>query len=430
MTILNSPHESLVCPPDMVTGIIADSYAKSLVEKLRASCEKSLENVADEKPKVGIIGAGLMGTAIAAAHLRCGVELVLFDTQSEPLKTARGRIASELAQQGDNNDCIDSNLTLIDSFEKLADCDILIETIPEKIKAKQKLYRQLNEVLENRSIYKKPLLFSNTSTISITQLIPVDSEEVYDSTRFCGFHFFHPVRERSLLEIIPGNGTAPETVDSAVRHALRIDKLPIIVKDSPGFLVNRLLHPYLNEALVLLAEGVDIMRIEEVAGRFGMAMGPFRIIDEIGLDVTLSSGWVLAKAYPERVKHSPVLLKLLDLKRLGRKSGRGFFIYTGTTLWSELGKRDPELESILGCEVPEKWISDEEIARRLFLGIYLEGLRILEDGVVDSPEAVDTALLLGLGFPSNRGGIFHWANSIGNERVMEMAHEVGLVFRS
>ena len=144
-----------------------------------------------------------------------------------------------------------------------------------------------------------------------------------DASRFCGMHFLHPVRHRRLVEIVRGPRTSDETIAAATSHVRRIGRMPIVVRDGPGFLVNRLLFPYLGEALELLREGVPAEAIERAASEFGMAIGPLRLMDEIGLDTTLQAGWVLAAAFPERIVSSPLLVSMVKAGRLGQKAGRG-----------------------------------------------------------------------------------------------------------
>jgi 3-hydroxyacyl-CoA dehydrogenase/enoyl-CoA hydratase/3-hydroxybutyryl-CoA epimerase/enoyl-CoA isomerase len=345
------------------------------------------------KVSVAILGAGLMGTAIAAAHLRCGVPVLLYDSAESALETAPNRIADELHLQDEPFD--PTLLKCSGNINDVQHCGIFIETITEKLRAKIKLYRKINH---------DALLFTNTSTISITDLaspLAADSRR-----RFCGFHFFHPVRQRSLLEIIPGAETDSATVEAAKQHALLIEKHPIIVGDGPGFLVNRILNPYLTSALSLLAEGVDLQRIERIAQDFGMKMGPFRIMDEIGLDVVLHAGWVLFKAFPDRVPQSPLLLQLIEQGRLGRKTGRGFMLYPNSTSWDGNGEPDPLF-------VSEKTIlSDEEIVKQLFLSMYDEAIRCSQDGIISDLADADLASIHALGFPEKTGGVVAWGNSV------------------
>jgi len=345
----------------------------------------------------GILGAGMMGTAIAAAHLRCGQPVVLFDVSDKALQSAPKRIAEELRVQ--NVSMPDVLLTRTSNLADAFACPIIIETIPEKVKAKQKLYQKLTE---NRT--PDGFLFSNTSTISISSL----SEHLPPGwqRRFCGFHFFHPVRQRSLVEIVAGKLTDSATLEGAKKHASRIDKAYITVGDSPGFLVNRILNPYLSSALALLEEKVDLQRIERVALQFGMKMGPFRIMDEIGLDVVLYAGWVLHKAFPDRVSESPILLRLIQEGNLGRKTGQGFMHYEDSASWIGEGIADPQFASA------DASLSDEEIVQRLFVPMYEEAVRCFESGIITDLSLADKGSVGALGFPADKGGIVAWGRSL------------------
>jgi 3-hydroxyacyl-CoA dehydrogenase len=340
-----------------------------------------------------ILGAGMMGTAIAAAHLRCGVPVMLYDSAETALHTAPKRTAEELRLQGL---LMPSNLlTCTGTLDDVIGCPIRIETIPEKLNAKRKLYQKLTA--DRKAV---GVLFTNTSTISIASLAGQLQPDW--QARFCGFHFFHPVRQRSLVEIVTGKQTDSETLESAKEHASRIEKQFIVVKDSPGFLVNRILNPYLSSALRLLEQGVDLQRIEFVALQFGMKMGPFRIMDEIGLDVVLHAGWVLHKAFPERTPQSPILLNLIEQGKLGRKTGHGFMLYTKPTSWEGEGIPDPQFAS------PDKTISDSEITHSLFVPMYEEAVRCFEEGVISELSMADMASIEALGFPAEKGGIVTW----------------------
>jgi len=340
-----------------------------------------------------IFGAGMMGTAIAAAHLRCGQPVVLYDSVDAVLQTAPQRIADELRLQ--DISLPDELLTCTGNLDDTFRCPIMIETIPEKLKAKQKLYQKITAECSPNAF-----LFSNTSTISISVLaqhLPAEWQH-----RFCGLHFFHPVRQRSLVEIIAGKQTEPATIEAAKEHAGRIEKRFIVVGDAPGFLVNRILNPYLSSALALLEQKVDLGRIERAATQFGMKMGPFRIMDEIGLDVVLHAGWVLHKAFPERTPQSPILLKLIDQGKLGRKTGQGFMLYTRQASWEGEGVPDSQFAST------DETITDSEIVRRLFVPMYEEAVRCFKEGIISDLSSADMASIEALGFPAERGGIVTW----------------------
>lgn len=354
-----------------------------------------------------ILGAGMMGTAIAAAHLRCGLPIVLFDSSDAALEAAPQRIADELRLQNDSFS--PAMLTCTNRLDDIASCAVKIETIPEKLKAKQKLYQRLTACRPSDGI-----LFSNTSTLSISLL----AEHLPDEwqRRFCGFHFFHPVRQRSLVEIIAGKQTDRETMKKAEKHALRIEKRFITVGDAPGFLVNRILNPYLSSALMLLEQHVDLGRIERLAVQFGMKMGPFQIMDEIGLDVVLHAGWVLHKAFPDRTPQSPILLRLIEQGKLGRKTGQGFMLYDRPTSWEGAGVPDPQWSSaaLSSAVLPSSAAarSDAEIVLCLFEPMYEEAVRCVEEGIVPDFATADLASVEALGFPEARGGIVTWGASI------------------
>ena len=334
-----------------------------------------------------------MGTAIAAAHLRCGLPVVLYDSAGTPLQTAPKRITDELRLQGLT--LPNSLLICTSNLDDIIGCPIVIETIPEKIKAKQKLYQKLTANREPNAF-----LFSNTSTISISLL--AQSLLPDWQTRFCGFHFFHPVRQRSLVEIVAGLHTGAAALEAAKRHAGRVEKRFIVVGDAPGFLVNRMLNPYLSSALSMLEQKVDIGRIERAALQFGMKMGPFRIMDEIGLDVVLHAGWVLHKAFPDRTPLSPILLQLIEQGKLGRKTGQGFMLYTYQTSWEGEGIPNPQFPAGDGT------VSDTEIIERLFVPMYEEAVQCYEEGIISTLSSADMASIEALGFPAEKGGIAAW----------------------
>lgn len=349
------------------------------------------------QPSVAILGAGLMGTAIAAAHLRCGFSVLLYDSVDSALQTAPQRIGKELQLQ--NKTFNKSRLELIRNIGDVRSCPIIIETITEKKKLKHKLYQLLQKTVKDQV----PYLFSNTSTISISDLAEVLEPDWRQ--QFCGFHFFHPVRQRSLIEIIAGKETVSETMTRAREHACQLEKQLITVGDAPGFLVNRILNFHLNSALILLEEGVALDRIEDIAAKFGMKIGPFRMMDEIGLDVVFHAGWVLSKAFPDRIFNSRILLKLVENGDWGRKTKRGFMLYPYKNSWDGEGIPNRDLPAI---SVTNPNISDGEIIQRLFVPMYEEAIRCRDEGVINDLAMADFASVHALGFPLEKEGIVSW----------------------
>ena len=371
----------------------------------------------------GIIGAGLMGTSIAAAHVKHGLRVVITDLDPRVLSAAPHRIAAIWA--GGTPD-VETKRVIARLLETAAEqpavacCDLVLESIVETFGAKSKLYGQLEGQLSPEA-----LLASNTSTIPIGRL----AASLADPARFCGFHFCHPVHERPLVEVIRGPKTSDQTVATLVAHAKAIGKMPIVMQDGPGFLVNRLLAPYLSEALDLLLEGASMRAIEQAAVDFGMAKGPLRLLDEIGLDTVLQGGLILAAAFPERITASPLLVAMVKAGRIGRKAGAGFFSYPSPDQLSGPEATGTAAESTaeqIVAKIVAPWARPRQshtphgITMRLLLPMVLEATRVLEDNKVRDPRDIDLAAIFGLGFPASRGGLLWWADTLGARRVSEM----------
>ncbi len=367
--------------------------------------------------KVAIVGAGMMGAAIAAANVRRRVPVVLADSDPEALATAVRRIAEELADAGrapssEILKTVRRLVTCTTEDARLGQCDLVLESIVESEAAKQRLYARLEPHLAPATI-----LASNTSTIPIRRL----AAKLADGRRFLGLHFFHPVRGRPLVEVVRGPQTGEQAIASAVAYVRSIEKVPIVVGDRPGFLVNRLLFPYLAEAFELVLDGAGVAEVERAATEFGMAMGPLRLMDEIGLDTVVLGGRVLWEAFPERINPSPLLVAMYKAGRLGRKSGLGFFAYPAGLAPGEPGRHDPAVDELIAAWVrPARLVSADDILARLLLAMLLEAARILEEEEGRDPPAIDLAVVLGLGFPAARGGLLRWADGLGLRRILGM----------
>ncbi|MCR4415642.1 MAG: 3-hydroxyacyl-CoA dehydrogenase NAD-binding domain-containing protein, partial [Thermoguttaceae bacterium] len=298
------------------------------------------------------------------------------------------------------------------SDARLGRCDLVLESVVEDAAVKRQVFARLEPHLAPGTV-----LATNTSTIPIAIL----AAGLAEPQRFCGLHFFHPVRRRPLVEIVRGPNTSDRTIAAAVAFAQRIDKVPIVVADGPGFLVNRLLMPYLTEALELLLDGATLEQVERAATQFGMALGPLRLLDEIGLDTALLAGRVLYEAFPERAAPSPLLVAMYKAKRWGRKTGAGFFSYPPGLDQDAPGQPDPAVDALLAPWVrAPKPHTDEAIVYRLLLPMVLEATRVLAEGKVAHPRDIDRAVVLGLGFPAARRGLLAWADTLGPARLLEL----------
>jgi 3-hydroxyacyl-CoA dehydrogenase/enoyl-CoA hydratase/3-hydroxybutyryl-CoA epimerase/3-hydroxyacyl-CoA dehydrogenase/enoyl-CoA hydratase/3-hydroxybutyryl-CoA epimerase/enoyl-CoA isomerase len=365
--------------------------------------------------RVGVLGAGLMGAGIATAHARSGVAVNMVDVNNECIeaglakaqKVIADRIQIGRASPQDMADML-AHLSTGTSHDAFADCDVVVEAVPEKEELKTTVYRQLAEHLRDDAI-----LASNTSTISITRM----AASAPNPERFAGLHFFYPVDRMQLVEVIRGEKTSDETVATLVALSRRIRKTPIVCKDCPGFLVNRVLLPYMNESLLLALEGATLDQIDKAAERFGMPMGPIALHDLVGLDTACSAGQVMLAAFSDRAVLTPLLKDLVDAGRLGKKSGAGFRKFTGKKGRPD---SDPELEPFLKKHRSgSREVSHEEITDRLILPMLLEATRILDEAIVREPAHVDMGLIMGIGFPTFRGGLLKWCDNQGAGNVLK-----------
>jgi 3-hydroxyacyl-CoA dehydrogenase/enoyl-CoA hydratase/3-hydroxybutyryl-CoA epimerase/3-hydroxyacyl-CoA dehydrogenase/enoyl-CoA hydratase/3-hydroxybutyryl-CoA epimerase/enoyl-CoA isomerase len=369
-----------------------------------------------EVKQVGVLGAGIMGAGIAAAHVRRGIPALMIDNIPPALekgvanitKSLQGRVEIGRMSPAEAAGAL-ARLSTALTLHGLADRDVVIEAIIENEEAKIQTYREVEKLLPPGAI-----LASNTSTISITRM----AKSVKDPDRFAGMHFFNPVDRMQLVEVIRGEKTSDATVATLVALARRVGKTPIVCRDCPGFVVNRILFPYINESLVLLEEGVPARTIDKAAVAFGLPMGPIALNDLVGLDTSLYAGRVVNTAFADRSATTCVLEELVKAGRLGKKNGLGFFNYAK----GSKGGDDPAVAAIIAkCRRPggRADMGPEEINDRLFLPMLTEASRLLAEGIVRDPGDVDMGLILGTGFPPFRGGILRWADEQGLANVVK-----------
>jgi 3-hydroxyacyl-CoA dehydrogenase / enoyl-CoA hydratase / 3-hydroxybutyryl-CoA epimerase len=293
-------------------------------------------------------------------------------------------------------------------YSGFATVDVVIEAVVERMDVKQQVLREAES-----SVRPGAVLTSNTSSLSITGM----QEGLQRPADFAGMHFFNPVHRMPLVEVIRGEQTSDNAIATVVALTRRLDKTPVVVKDGPGFLVNRILAPYLNEAGWLLAEGATIEKVDRVLRRFGMPMGPFRLLDEVGLDVARHAGAVMAAAFGDRLGAPPTILALETTQLLGKKGGLGFYRYQDGR---EKGVND-DIYKALGGSLPSERrdIDDQEVLDRTLLVMVNEAARILDDGIVATAGEVDLGMITGTGFPPFRGGLLRWADALGMVTIRE-----------
>jgi len=229
-------------------------------------------------------------------------------------------------------------------------------------------------------------------------------------------HFFNPVHKMPLVEVIRGEKTSDEAVSAVFQLSKTLGKTPIVVKDAPGFLVNRLLMPYLNEAVYLLSEGVPIPEIDQTLLNFGMPMGPMELIDEVGVDVGDKVSHILNEAFGDRMLPASLNSKAVAAGRLGKKNGKGLYNYEGPRKTKEL---DPKIYEIMGVKPTPNRLATEEIIERCILPMINEASRCLEEGIVGSASEVDLGMIMGTGFPPFRGGLLRYADTLGPRAIVD-----------
>ncbi len=364
--------------------------------------------------RVAVLGAGVMGGAIAQLLAYEGVPVRLKDIRADALSAglAHARALFDRAVERRKLDRTRARqaMSLISpglDYAGFATADLVVEAVVERLDVKKTVLRETEEATPPGCV-----LTSNTSSLPITSI----QDALSRPERFCGMHFFNPVHRMPLVEVIRGERSSDEALATAFALALRLGKTPLLVDDGPGFLVNRLLAPYLNEAGWLLADGAGIDQVDRTLREFGMPMGPFRLLDEVGLDISRHAGETLHEAFGERMRPAPPLAALGGTDRLGRKNGRGFYTY-------EEGREkgvDDAVYAELAPTVPaaRRPIPPGAIRDRTVLAMVNEAARVLEERIVAGPGDVDLGMITGTGFPPFRGGLLRWADSLGLAEVV------------
>jgi 3-hydroxyacyl-CoA dehydrogenase / enoyl-CoA hydratase / 3-hydroxybutyryl-CoA epimerase len=355
---------------------------------------------ADNRIKhVHVIGAGAMGGDIAAWCANQGFTATLADMKAEPIAGAVKRAADLfgkiIRKRTDVRDALDRLVPDLDG-EGVRTADLIIEAVPEKLELKQKVYAGLEPRIKEGAI-----LATNTSSIPLQDL----RTTLAKPERLLGLHFFNPVSRLQLVEVVSHDGTDRELLKEALAFVGAIDRLPLPVKSSPGFVVNRALTPYMLEAMVMLDAGVDKTVIDAAAEKFGMPMGPIELADQVGLDICLAVGDMLRSKFGDMLPPTPAWLRDKVTKgELGRKTGKGFYV------WKD-GKAD-KTRPVSGTTEP-----DAEMIDRLILPMSNVCVACLREGIVDDPDMVDGAMIFGTGYAPFRGGPLNYARTRGAEDV-------------
>ena len=408
----SSVDESLAMEVDAISDLGATDATQNLIRNffLADKYRKGSSKTAPEKIQhAAVIGAGVMGSGIAQWLSSRGVSVILRDVDSGAIDRGlanidktyadavkRGLMAEEKAKEGR------ARIVCSSQPGPMRDVQIVIEAASEKLEIKKKIFSDLATNTPETAI-----LATNTSALPIDEL----ATSTGAPSRVVGLHFFNPVSRMKLIEVVVGRQTGEDVRERALAFARQVGKLPVLVQDSPGFLVNRVLFPYLLDAAELFQNGVSAEEIDGALLQWGMPMGPLRLIDEIGIDITVDIAATLEKAFGARDHAPEILQKMYGAKMLGRKSGGGFYKYEG--------KQQTPNESV------QEWRQEsgekfhlENITNRLTYLMVNEAARCLEEKVVAAPEDADYGMVLGTGFPVYRGGPLRFAESVGLKKVV------------
>ncbi len=381
-----------------ISQLMVSDTAKNLLRVFHL--QETLKNLSREslfKPRhIHVVGAGVMGGDIAAWCALKGFKVTLQDTNlkaiAASLKRAKELFTKQLKEPYRVKAAMDRLMPDVEGLG-ISKSDIIIEAIIENKEAKQALFKNIEKLAKPEAI-----LASNTSTIPLEEI----AETLQSGERLVGIHFFNPVAKMSLVEVISDNKTDPLVTQCAIAFVRCIDKLPLPVRSAPGFLINRLLMPYLMEGVRLLSEGLSKTVIDRAAIEFGMPMGPIELADMVGLDVCLLAGESLSHHFGGQVPNQ--IRELVAKGHLGKKTGRGFYEYK---------KGKPVKEKLdINYQIPE------DITDRLMFRMFNEALACLREGIVADANLLDAGMIFGAGFPPFRGGPLHYIAEEGKPYLM------------
>lgn len=381
-----------------LTGVPADAAPETKVTPVK---------------RVTVVGAGVMGGGIAQWSSARGLNVILRDINHEALAKGLAGIAKVYEQAVKRHAM--TKIEARDGMDRISasavdvplhSVDVIVEAAVEKMDLKKKLFAHLDSLAGPETI-----LASNTSALSISEIATATQHP----ERVIGIHFFNPVHRMQLVEVVVGKQTSPEVVRRSVKFVQQIGKLPVVVKDAPGFLVNRILMPYLIEAGHLFENGARVEDVDEAMLEFGMPMGPLRLIDEVGVDVSHHVASDLASKFRDRMHCPEVLAKMFTDELLGKKNGKGFYLHSKKGKEPVVNPRIDKYKSGTACAK----LTREELRTRMVLLMINEAARCLEGGIVEEAADVDFGMIMGTGFAPFLGGPLRFADSVGITHIVD-----------
>jgi 3-hydroxyacyl-CoA dehydrogenase/enoyl-CoA hydratase/3-hydroxybutyryl-CoA epimerase len=394
---------------NLVGLFLAGERAKKLPEELGAEPA--------EVRRVGVVGAGVMGAGIAQLAALKGCHVIVREVNAEALEAGQARVAGLFRKAVERGRLSPEEaarrqgaLRWTLNWDEFSEVDAVVEAAVEDPRVKEEVFRALGERTRPEAV-----LATNTSSLPVASL----QQGVPRPERVAGMHFFNPVHKMPLVEVVRAPGTSPAALATLARWAVRLGKTPVVVGDGPGFVVNRILMPYLNEAVLLVAEGMEVGAVDRVMKKFGMLMGPLETLDEVGLDVAAHVARSTAPVLGERFGANPAFEKMCSRGWLGRKAGRGFYTHKGKKL-----QLHPEVQELLrvgddtAAPLPPAARLAEARERMVLLAVN-EAAQVLAEGLAADAATVDLAMVLGSGWAPHRGGPLHHADARGPADVVQ-----------
>ncbi|MCB0367142.1 MAG: enoyl-CoA hydratase/isomerase family protein [Bdellovibrionaceae bacterium] len=387
-----------------------------IMEAVKKQTGTSPEIKGHKVKKMAVLGAGVMGGGIAQVAADKDIEVHMKDINHDAIakgyKQAKSIWDKRVQRRRMDKYELEKRMSFISGtldYQGFQNMDVVVEAIVEDMGIKKSV---LGETAKHCS--SDVVMATNTSSLSVTEM----GADLPHPENFVGMHFFNPVDKMPLVEVIRGEKTNDEATATIFELAKKMGKTPVVVKDGPGFLVNRLLLPWMSEALFLLEDGMSVETLDRIyTHKFGMPMGPCRLMDEVGLDVGMKVLKIFKNAFGDRIHVSKLVANVEGSKRLGRKGGKGFYLY------DEKGKETEVDQSIykeLGLDTPTDKLDEKEVIERgMFAMINEAALALIEDRIVEKPEDVDLAMIMGTGFPPFRGGLLRYADSLGTPYIVQ-----------
>jgi 3-hydroxyacyl-CoA dehydrogenase / enoyl-CoA hydratase / 3-hydroxybutyryl-CoA epimerase / enoyl-CoA isomerase len=397
------------------TSVAASLVGLFLNDQLIKKKGRGFAKIAAKVDQAAVLGAGIMGGGIAYQSASKKTPIIMKDINEPAIELGMSHAQKLLTKQLDRGRIdgtkLASTLSMIRptlSYGDFGTVDVVVEAVVENERIKKMVLAEVEAAVPETAV-----LASNTSSISITKL----AEGLQRPERFCGMHFFNPVHRMPLVEIIRGEQSSDEAIATVAVWAERMGKTPIVVNDCPGFLVNRVLFPYLAGFQLLVRDGVDFTRIDKVMERYGWPMGPAYLLDVVGIDTAHHVSDVLAEGYPDRMSSDErsSIDVLFEADRYGQKNAKGYYSYTLDRKGKPKKSVDPEVGPMLAslqAAVPAE-LTDEQIIDRMMIPMIIETARCLEEGIVGTPNEADMGLIMGIGFPPFLGGALKLADSLG-----------------